>query len=37
MWHRAAIGHAVDTKGLESLVGYFEVTGFWRPVKKTSR
>jgi Phage capsid protein len=24
MWHRAAIGHAVDTKGLESLVGYFE-------------
>jgi hypothetical protein len=24
MWHRAAMGHAVDTKGLESLVGYFE-------------
>lgn len=24
MWHRAAIGHAVDSKGLESLVGYFE-------------
>lgn len=24
MWHRASMGHAVDTKGLESLVGYFE-------------
>jgi hypothetical protein len=24
MFHRSAIGHAVDTKGLQSLVGYFE-------------
>jgi hypothetical protein len=24
IWHRAAIGHAADAKGLESLVGYHE-------------